>query len=73
MTVAKLKKEIKKRIDDSNNKSVLDTINTILYNTSFEMEIKREMTKNALEAEEDIKQGRLYTKTEFLKKLKSKK
>lgn len=73
MSVATLKKEIIRKIDNSSDKIILDIINKILDKTSFDFDIKKEMTIRALRSEEDIKKGRVYTKSQALKMLKSKK
>jgi hypothetical protein len=59
-------------IDNENDLRVLEAIRTLLVKTGLDPVIKEKLTSRALKAEEDIKAGRVYTREEIEKKLKSK-
>ena len=65
MKVAEIKSEIQKLVEVQNDPDILNNVYEILEKAQKEAEIKAAMTARALKAEEDIKEGRVYTMDEF--------
>ncbi|SKC40429.1 hypothetical protein [Ohtaekwangia koreensis] len=65
MKVAEIKSEIQKLVEVQNDPDILNNVYEILEKAQKEAEIKATMTARALKAEEDIKEGRVYTMDEF--------
>ncbi len=72
MTAINLKKEIIRKLDSTLDESMLEIINKLLDKASLNSTLKNKLTKRALKAEEDIKNGKVYNKSEALKRLKLK-
>lgn len=72
MTTLALKNEILKKLKLTNDESMLDIINKLLDKTALDPKLKKKLTQRALNSEEDIIEGRTFTRKEALKKLKVK-
>lgn len=69
MEASEIKQELIKLIDQETDIRVLEAIKPLLVNPELEPNIKEKLTSRALNAEEDIKAGRVYSREEFEKKL----
>ena len=65
MKVAEIKSEIQKLVEVQNDPDILNNVYEILEKAQKEAEIKAAMIARSLKAEEDIKEGRVYTMDEF--------
>ncbi len=65
MKVAEIKSEIQKLVEVQNDPDILNNVYEILEKAQKEAEMKAAMIARALKAEEDIKEGRVYTMDEF--------
>jgi len=70
MGTADIKTELSRLIQDETDHRVLEAIYILLKKTSLNPELKEKLTSRALKSEEDIKEGRLYSKVELESKLK---
>ncbi len=68
MSVVEIKVELKKMIENEEDLSVLQAIRTLLKKTSLDPIVKEKLTIRALKSEEDIKQGRVFSKDEVIKR-----
>lgn len=64
-----IKQELQNLIEKEDDLRLLEAIKTLLLKSSLDPELKSKLTSRALQAEEDIKAGRVYTREEFEKKL----
>jgi len=64
-----IKKELRSLIEKEKDLHVLEAIKTLLVKSSLNPILKEKLTSRALKAEEDIREGRVYTREEFEKKL----
>ena len=64
-----IKQELQNLIEKEDDLRLLEAIKTLLVKSSLDPELKSKLTSRALQAEEDIKAGRVYTREEFEKKL----
>ncbi|WP_245189381.1 hypothetical protein [Lunatimonas salinarum] len=64
-----IKQELRALIEKEKDVHVLETIKTLLVKSSLNPILKEKLTSRALKAEEDIREGRVYTREEFEKKL----
>jgi hypothetical protein len=64
-----IKQELWTLIEKEKDLHVLEAIKTLLVKSSLDPVLKEKLTSRALKAEEDIKEGRVYTREEFEKKL----
>ena len=71
MRAMEIKKELRILIEKENDLHILEAIKTLLVKSSLDPTLKEKLTSRALKAEEDIKEGRVYTREEFEKKLDS--
>jgi hypothetical protein len=69
MGAADIKQELGTLIEEENDLDVLEAVKTLLVKTSLDPILKEKLTSRALNAEEDIRAGRLYTREEFEKKM----
>lgn len=67
-----IKQELQNLIEKEDDLHLLEAIKTLLVKSSLDPELKSKLTSRALQAEEDIKAGRVYTREEFEKKLDEK-
>jgi hypothetical protein len=65
MKVAEIKSEIQKLVEVQNDPDILNNVYEILEKAQKEAEVKAAMIARSLKAEEDIKEGRVYTMDEF--------
>lgn len=72
MTTLALKNEILKKLKLTNDESMLDIINKLLDKAALDQKLKKKLTQRALNSEEDIINGKTFSKKEALKKLKVK-
>jgi rRNA-processing protein FCF1 len=68
MKVAEIKSEIQKLVEVQNDPDILNNVYEILEKAQKEAEVKAAMIARSLKAEEDIKEGRVYTMDEAIKK-----
>jgi hypothetical protein len=71
MRAMDIKKELRILIEKENDLHVLEAIKTLLVKTSLDPILKEKLTARALKSEEDIQEGRVYSKEEFEMKLDS--
>jgi hypothetical protein len=71
METTDIKQELRTLIDNENDLRVLEAIKTLLVKTALDPVLKEKLTLRALKAEDDIKAGRVFTREEIEKKLKS--
>ena len=69
MKTIDIKQELWNLIEKEDDLCLLEAIKTLLVKSSLDPELKSKLTSRALQAEEDIKAGRVYTREEFEKKL----
>lgn len=62
MEAADIKQELIKLIDQETNIRVLEAIKSLLVNPELEPNLKEKLTSRALNAEEDIKAGRVFSR-----------
>lgn len=67
-TMSPIKTQLKKLIDDERDVNVLKAIKTLLEKTNSEIMLKEKLTSRALKSERDIKEGRVLTKRELIKR-----
>lgn len=60
-----IKTELKQLIEKENDTRILDAIRTLLTKTSLDSELKSKLSNRALKSENDIKEGRVFTKDEI--------
>ena len=56
-----IKIELKSLIDQETNLSLLETVKALFEQKDFDPLIEKEMISRALDAEQDIKEGKVYT------------
>lgn len=71
METSELKQELIKLIDQETDLLVLEAIKYLLVNPELNPDFKEKLNTRALNAEEDIKAGKVYSREEFDKKLYS--
>ncbi|MEO1049114.1 MAG: hypothetical protein AAFX87_00695 [Bacteroidota bacterium] len=64
MKTADLKTELKYLIEQESNPDVLEIVKSILTEKDYDPLIEKDMVSSAKKAEEDIKEGRVYTAQE---------
>ncbi len=64
-----LKEEIKQRIDREDDPAVLDAVKDLLNHPPIDPVLQAKFVSRALRAEEDIKEGRVYSSEEFKSKV----
>jgi predicted phage gp36 major capsid-like protein len=69
MTSSTIKQEIHQLIDQVQDNDVLQVVYDILNKGKAELALRAEMNRRTQAAEEDIKQGRVYTPDEFKSKI----
>src|SRR5690554_325541 len=69
MNAMGIKQELHNLIEKEDDLRLLEAIKTLLVKSSLDLELKSRLTSRALQAEEDIKAGKVYTREEFEKKL----
>jgi len=70
MATPALKKEIIKKLGNTQDETILDIINKLLDKVSLDPLIKEKLTKRALKSEQNIHSGKVYTRSEAIKQLK---
>lgn len=68
MSVVEIKSELQKMIENETDYSVLQAIRTLLKKTSLNPVLKEKLTIRALKSEEDIRDGRVFSKEEVIKR-----
>ena len=68
METITIKEELKQRLDIEDNPAVLQAIKDLLFPEENDPIYKAKLISRALQADEDIKAGRVYTEEEFFKK-----
>jgi hypothetical protein len=68
MEIEKMKREIKRMIDELNDPEILKQVYDMLKRAA---DLRDSMIESALEAQEDIKAGRVYTPAEFKTHMKA--
>ncbi|GAC1305882.1 MAG: hypothetical protein NVSMB24_15470 [Mucilaginibacter sp.] len=68
MTLVELKKSIHKKIDNLDDPDYLDMLNTMLYAKDEVFVIPGHMKQGIRQGTDDIKNGDIYTMTDFEKK-----
>jgi len=66
MNAAEIKTELQQMIEHENDLSVLQAIRRILLKTGLNPALKGKLTLRPLKSEEDIKEGRVFTKEEVI-------
>ncbi len=69
MKAADIKTELKDLIDQETNLNLLETVKAMFTQGDFDPLVEKEMISRALESEQDIKEGRVYTIDEAEAKL----
>ncbi len=69
MEPTKIKQELRALIEKENDLHILEAIKTLLIKSGLDPTLKEKLTSRALNAEEEIKAGRVYTREEIEKKL----
>lgn len=64
-----IRQELRTLIEKEQDRLVLEAIKTLLVKSSLNPILKEKLTSRALKAEVDIRNGRVYTREEFEKKL----
>ena len=70
MTTTSLKKEIIKKLDNTQDSGMLEIISKLLDKASLNASLKTVLTKRAIKSEENIRSGKVYTKNQALKRIK---
>ena len=68
MNTASIKLQIRKMIDEQDDKSVLEAIYILLQKTSLNPQLKLKLTNRALKAEKDIAENRVFSKKEMIER-----
>lgn len=68
MSTVELKSEIQRMIKKESDVGVLKAIKTILEKTNLDPLLKKKLANRALKSEKDIREGRLYTPKEVIKR-----
>ncbi|WP_375577575.1 hypothetical protein ABWH96_10985 [Marivirga tractuosa] len=61
MKTIEIKAELKNLIDQETNLSLLKAVKALFKQRDFHSSIEKEMISRALESEQDIKEGKVYT------------
>ncbi len=61
MKTIDIKTELKSLIDQETNLILLETVKALFKQKDFDPSIEKEMISRALESEQDIKEGKVYT------------
>lgn len=61
MKTIDIKTELKSLIDQETNLSLLETVKALFKQKDFDPSIEKELISRALESEQDIKEGKVYT------------
>jgi hypothetical protein len=61
MKTKDIKTELKSLIDQETNLRLLETVKALFKQRDFDPSIEKEMISRALESEQDIKEGKVYT------------
>jgi len=69
MNAIDLKTELKQLIDSEQDLSILQSFATLLRKTRMDKTLKRKLTERALNSEEDIRSGNVYSREDFEKRL----
>lgn len=72
MGVTELRSALTKLIGEEEDPAILEAVYTILNRANRETEIREEMYRLALQAEEDIKEGRVFTLEEAKARINAK-
>lgn len=68
MSTGELRTELQKMIEQEADVTVLKAIRTILQKTSLNPALKEKLTSRALKSEADIKAGRVFSKSDVIKR-----
>jgi hypothetical protein len=68
MSAGEIKTELQQMIQQETDLSVLQAIRTILLKTSLNPKLREKLTLRALKSEQDIKEGRVFTKDEVIER-----
>lgn len=68
MGAGEIKSELQQMIERETDILVLQAIHTILLKTSINPEIREKLTARALKSEQDIKEGRIFTQEEVIRR-----
>jgi len=68
MNTASIKLQIRKMIDEQDDKSVLEAIYILLQKTSLNPQLKLNLTNRVLKAEKDIAENRVFSKKEMIER-----
>lgn len=69
MKATDIKQELRTLIEKETDLHILEAIRTLLVKSSLDPILKDKLTLRALNAEEDILAGRVYTRKDFEKRL----
>ena len=67
MSTDAIKTELKLLIEREGDMGILKAIKTLLLKTTLDTDLKIKLTGRALRAETDIKEGRVLSKSEFIR------
>ena len=67
MSTIAIKTELKELIEQEMDLSILKAIKALLKKTSLDTVLREKLSRRAIQSEEDIKEGRLLSKTEMIK------
>lgn len=70
MSSSELKIELKRLIELEDDVAVLDAIKVLLERATFNPSLKEKLTRRASQAEEDIQQGRIFTREDVAKRVR---
>lgn len=68
MNGSEIKTELHKLIDDQYDLSLLEAVHTLLKKASLDKTLQEKLSKRAMKSEADIKEGRLFSKEEAIKR-----
>jgi len=71
MTAIEIKSELQKMIENETDLRLLEAIRTLLQKTSLNPVLKEKLTERALKSEEDIEEGRIFSKYEAISRSNS--
>ena len=72
MNTIDLKAELKQLIESENDLGILQSLKLLLKKTRLNQELKSVLSSRAIQSENDIQSGKIYSKAEIEKKLNSK-
>ncbi len=71
MTAIEIKSELQKMIENETDLRLLEAIRTLLQKASLNPLLKEKLTERALKSEEDIEEGRIFSKYEAISRSNS--